>query len=101
MDAVRGKTLIQKHGDYILVQNPPMPPLNEAEMDEVYSLPFMRTYHPSYEKQGGVPAISEVKFSTMAVPNIWRVTISGWRICGMKSLARTIGPATSCGKNER
>lgn len=63
MDAVRGKTLIQKHGDYILVQNPPMPPLNEAEMDEVYSLPFMRTYHPSYEKQGGVPAISEVKFS--------------------------------------
>ena len=63
MDAVRGKTLIQKHGDYILVQNPPMPPLNEAEMDEVYSLPFMRTYHPSYEKMGGVPAISEVKFS--------------------------------------
>ena len=37
----------------------------------------------------------------MAVPNIWRVTISGWRICGMKSLARTIGPATNCGKNER
>ncbi len=63
MDAVRGKTLIQKHGDYILVQNPPMPPLNEAEMDEVYSLPFMRNYHPSYEKMGGVPAISEVKFS--------------------------------------
>ena len=63
MDAVRGKTLIQKHGDYILVQNPPMPPLNEAEMDEVYSLPFMRDYHPSYEKMGGVPAINEVKFS--------------------------------------
>ena len=63
MDAVRGKTLIQRHGDSILVQNPPMPPLNEAEMDEVYSLPFMRNYHPSYEKLGGVPAISEVKFS--------------------------------------
>ncbi len=63
MDAVRGKTLIQKHGNTIVVQNPPMPPLNEAEMDEVYSLPFMRDYHPSYEKQGGVDAIKEVKFS--------------------------------------
>ncbi len=63
MDAVRGKTLLQKHGDYILVQNPPMPPLNEAEMDEVYFLPFMRDYHPSYQKLGGVDAIKEVKFS--------------------------------------
>ncbi|MBQ4155867.1 MAG: YgiQ family radical SAM protein, partial [Clostridia bacterium] len=43
--------------------NPPMPPLNTDEMDEVYSLPFMRTYHPSYENLGGVPGIEEVKFS--------------------------------------
>ncbi len=63
MDAVRGKTLIQKHGNLILVQNPPMPPLNEAEMDAVYSLSFMRDYHPSYENAGGVPGIAEVKFS--------------------------------------
>ena len=63
MDSVRGKTLIQKHGNMILVQNPPMPPLNEAEMDKVYSLPFMRDYHPSYENAGGVPGIAEVKFS--------------------------------------
>ena len=63
MDAVRGKTLIQKHGDTLIIQNPPMPPLNEAEMDKVYSLPFMRNYHPSYESQGGVDAIKEVKFS--------------------------------------
>ena len=63
MDAVRGKTLIQKHGDTLVIQNPPMPPLNEAEMDKVYSLPFMRDYHPSYESQGGVDAIKEVKFS--------------------------------------
>lgn len=63
MDAVRGKVLIQKHGDTILVQNPPMPPLNEVEMDKVYSLPFMRDYHPSYENLGGVPGIKEVKFS--------------------------------------
>ncbi len=62
-DAVRGKTVIQKHGNKILVQNPPMPPLSEAEMDKTYSLPFMRDYHPSYESQGGVPGIAEVKFS--------------------------------------
>ncbi|MBR6533651.1 MAG: YgiQ family radical SAM protein [Clostridia bacterium] len=64
-DAVRGKTVIQKHGNKILVQNPPMPPLTEDEMDKVYSLPFMRDYHPSYEKQGGVPGIAEVKFSVI------------------------------------
>ncbi len=63
MDSVRGKTLIQKHGNLILVQNPPMPPLNEAEMDKVYALPFVRDYHPSYENMGGVPGIAEVKFS--------------------------------------
>ena len=62
-DAARGKTVIQKHGKKILVQNPPMPPLTESEMDEVYSLPFMRNYHPSYQPLGGVPGIAEVKFS--------------------------------------
>lgn len=63
-DSVCGKRLIQlqKNGEYI-VQNPPQPPLNTEEMDEVYSLPFERTYHPIYEKQGGVPAIKEVEFS--------------------------------------
>ncbi|MBQ6825168.1 MAG: YgiQ family radical SAM protein [Clostridia bacterium] len=58
-----GKTVIQKHGDIILVQNPPEPPLTTEEMDEVYSLPFMRDYHPSYKALGGVPGIEEVKFS--------------------------------------
>lgn len=62
-DAVRGKTVIQKSGNKIIVQNPPMPPLTTEEMDEVYSLPFMRDYHPSYEAQGGIPGIAEVKFS--------------------------------------
>ena len=62
-DATRGKTVIQKHGSKILVQNPPMPPLTEAEMDATYALPFMRDYHPSYESQGGIPGIAEVKFS--------------------------------------
>lgn len=63
-DAVRGKRLIQmqKASEYI-VQNPPMPPLTTEEMDKVYALPFERTYHPVYEKMGGVPAIKEVEFS--------------------------------------
>lgn len=62
-DAIRGKTVIQRHGSKIVVQNPPMPPLSEQEMDTVYSLPFMRDYHPSYKSLGGVPGIEEVKFS--------------------------------------
>lgn len=62
-DAVRGRTVIQKHGEWIVVQNPPMPPLTTEELDAVYELPYMRNYHPSYESVGGVPAIAEVKFS--------------------------------------
>ena len=47
----------------MLVQNVPMEPLTSEELDSVYALPYMRTYHPSYEKVGGVPAIEEVEFS--------------------------------------
>ncbi|MBR0276845.1 MAG: YgiQ family radical SAM protein, partial [Clostridia bacterium] len=54
---------IQKHGDRWLVVNKPSAPLTTEEMDKVYSLPYMRSYHPMYEKYGGVPAINEVKFS--------------------------------------
>ncbi len=61
-----GKILIQKHGDRYLIQNPPMLPLETEELDEVYSLPYMKNYHPVYEKDGGIPAISEVKFSLAA-----------------------------------
>ncbi len=64
-DAVIGRTVIQKHGKKIVVQNPPMPPLTTEEMDKVYSLPFMRDYHPSYKALGGVPGIEEVKFSVI------------------------------------
>ena len=62
-DSVRGRTVIQRHGDRIVVQNPPMPPLSTEELDAVYDLPYMRDYHPSYEAEGGVPGIAEVKFS--------------------------------------
>lgn len=62
-DEVTGKTVIQRHGDKMLVQNPPMYALTQKELDRVYSLPYMRTYHPCYESEGGVPAIEEVEFS--------------------------------------
>ena len=62
-DAVRGKALLQRHGKRVLIQNPPSKPLTTEEMDHVYALPYMRTYHPSYEALGGVPAIQEVQFS--------------------------------------
>ncbi|MDI9388256.1 MAG: YgiQ family radical SAM protein [Synergistota bacterium] len=62
-DPFRGRPVVQPHGTAWMVQNPPAHPLSEAEMDEVYSLPYARTYHPAYEDAGGVPAISEVRFS--------------------------------------
>lgn len=63
-DPFNGKALIEPYpnGVYV-VQNPPQPPLSTQEMDDIYDLPYMRTYHPSYEEKGGVPAISEIKFS--------------------------------------
>ena len=64
-DYVTGETLVQKHGDRYVVQNPPQRPLTTQEMDFVYSLPYMRTYHPVYKE--GVPAIREVKFSIASV----------------------------------
>ena len=62
-DFFRGKAIKQKHGSRMLVQNPPAMPLSTAELDAVYALPYERTYHPMYEKDGGVPGIEEVRFS--------------------------------------
>ena len=62
-DAITGKAIVEYYGDRMLVQNPPMPPLETEELDRVYALPYARDYHPMYEKDGGIPAIQEVKFS--------------------------------------
>ncbi len=62
-DSINGKAIVEHYDGKVLVQNPPMPPLERKELDRVYSLPYMRTYHPSYEALGGVPAIEEVRFS--------------------------------------
>ncbi len=65
-DPFRGKTVVQKHGDKYLVQNKPEVPLNREELDRVYALPYQKTYHPIYEKDGGIPAIEEVKFGIVS-----------------------------------
>ena len=62
-DAISGKAIVEYYDNKKLVQNPPAFPLEREELDKVYALPYMRTYHPVYEKDGGVPAIAEVKFS--------------------------------------
>ncbi len=62
-DAVRGKTLVQRHGKRLLVQNPPMQPLDTKQLDWVYALPYERWYPDCYEPLGGVPGIAEVQFS--------------------------------------
>ncbi len=62
-DSISGRAIIENYDGKLLVQNPPMPPLEREELDRVYALPYMRTYHPSYEALGGVPAIEEVRFS--------------------------------------
>ncbi len=63
-DAFNGKRLAEPYSDHLyVVQNPPAKPLTQTEMDDIYGLPYTRTYHPSYEAAGGVPAIAEIRFS--------------------------------------
>lgn len=67
MDSVYGKPLVESYDDnFFIVQNPPPEPINEIDLDDIYNLPYMRTYHPMYERDGGVPAIKEVKFSIIS-----------------------------------
>ncbi|CVK17582.1 YgiQ family radical SAM protein [Sporomusa sphaeroides] len=65
-DPIRGKNIVQGYGEQYVVQNPPAMPLSTQEMDEIYDLPYQRTYHPSYTAAGGIPAIQEVKFSIVS-----------------------------------
>ena len=65
-DPFSARCLIEPYGREFVVQNPPQPPLSTQEMDDVYALPYQDTYHPSYRKAGGVPAIAEVQFSLVS-----------------------------------
>lgn len=67
MDAIVGRPLMEQYGEeYYVVQNPPPEAMNQIDLDDIYTLPYMRTYHPIYEKDGGIPAIKEVKFSIIS-----------------------------------
>ena len=66
-DPFSGKRLVEPYSDHLyVVQNPPAKPLTQMEMDDVYALPYMRTYHPSYKKDGGIPAAKEIQFSLIS-----------------------------------
>ena len=65
-DPFTGRRLVEPYGTVYVVQNPPAKPLTTQEMDDVYDLPYCRTYHPMYEAAGGIPAIEEVKFSLVS-----------------------------------
>ena len=66
-DPYSGKRLAEPYPDNIwVVQNPASKPLTRQEMDDVYTYPYMRTYHPSYKAAGGIPAISEIQFSLVS-----------------------------------
>jgi len=67
MDAISGKTLVEKYTDTVyVVQNPPQFPLEKEELDDVYSLSFENEWHPMYDKLGGIPAFKEIKFSVVS-----------------------------------
>ncbi|MEG1293162.1 MAG: YgiQ family radical SAM protein [Clostridium sp.] len=66
-DPFTGKRLVEPYGENLyIVQNPASKPLSQVEMDDIYALPYMRSYHPIYEAAGGIPAITEVKFSLIS-----------------------------------
>ena len=66
-DPFAGKRLVEPYGNHCyVVQNPAAKPLSQTEMDDIYKLPYMRTWHPMYDKKGGIPALSEVKFSLVS-----------------------------------
>lgn len=63
-DPFHGKRLVEPYNAHLyVVQNPPAKPLSTMEMDDIYALPYMRTWHPSYDAAGGVPAVEEIRFS--------------------------------------
>ena len=66
-DSISAVTLAEKYTDTVyVVQNPPQPPLEREELDDVYSLPFENEWHPMYDEMGGIPAFKEIKFSVVS-----------------------------------
>lgn len=78
-DAISGKTLVEQYGTVYVVQNPPMETLTMDELDDVYDLEYMMDCHPIYKKDGGIPALKEVKFSITSV----RGCFGGCNFCAL------------------
>ncbi len=79
-DPFSGVALVEKYRDNLyVIQNPPAKPLTTQEIDDIYDLPYMRTYHPMYEKDGGIPAISEIKYSLVST----RGCFGGCNFCAL------------------
>ena len=102
-DPFQAKRLYEAYdGKLFVVQNPPAKPLTTQEMDDVYALPFMRAYHPSYEKDGGIPALSEIKFSLTSNRgcfgdcNFCALTFHEGRIVQARSHASILAEAKTC-----
>ncbi|MBQ2751879.1 MAG: YgiQ family radical SAM protein [Oscillospiraceae bacterium] len=106
-DSVYGKPLLQKHGDKYVLQNPPMPTLTREQLDDVFTLQFMRAYHPVYESMGGVKAIEEVEFSIMhnrgcfGHCNFCSITMHQGRKVVSRSIDSVVTEAESFVKNPR
>ena len=67
LDPFNAHPLVEEYPHSVfVVQNPPSEPLTTEEFDAVYALPYERAWHPSYDAQGGVPALEEVKFSLVS-----------------------------------
>ena len=66
-DSISAVTLAEKYTDTVyVVQNPPQPPLEREELDDIYNLPFENEWHPMYDEMGGIPAFKEIKFSVVS-----------------------------------
>lgn len=78
-DSISGRTLVEKYDSIYIVQNPPMEILSEQELDDIYDLDYMMDYHPIYKKDGGVPALNEIKFSITSV----RGCFGGCNFCAL------------------
>lgn len=100
-DFITAKPLVEKYGEKrFVVQNPPQRPLTTREMDDIYELPYMNDYHPSYKQKGGVPAISEIKFSLTSSRgcfggcNFCALTFHQGRIVQSRSIESLVREAT-------
>ncbi|MEF9983524.1 MAG: YgiQ family radical SAM protein [Oscillospiraceae bacterium] len=106
-DHITGKNIVQKQNEQYLVQTKPSAPLTESELDEVFSMPFTRMYHPIYEKMGGIKAIEEVEFSIMhnrgcfGNCNFCAIALHQGRVVTSRSHQSIIDEATDFTKNPR